>query len=165
MDIVNIIDKMETLVATSPSVPLKGAKMVDPNKFMELVDQLRLAVPQDVRSAQELILKKDNLLHQAQSDANRTRVEAEQEFKAKLDQNEIIAAAKDKADELMEDAQKRANRLVEQAEVESHTKRAEADAYCLQTLRSLEKELAGILVSIKKGVEVLTPPEAAVTPA
>jgi cell division septum initiation protein DivIVA len=159
VDIINLVDKLETLIATSATVPLKGSKIVDPNRFMELIDQLRLAVPQDVRSAQELISKKDNLMHQAQSDAHRTRVEAEQEFKNRLEQSEIVTVANAKADDIMGEAQKRASRMVEQAEVEARTKRSEADAYCLQTLKTLEKELSGILVSVKKGVHVLTPPD------
>ena len=144
---------------TSSTMPVKGHKLVDPKKLMELMDQLRLAVPQDIKAAQELILRKDGLIQQAQSEAKRTRVRADEEYKARLEDSELISVAKIKADELVEEAEKRAKRIFEQAEAEVNVKRNEADAYCLQRLRSLEVELNNILGSVRKGVDVLAPPQ------
>ena len=155
MDIVNVIDRLEALVNTSRRVPATRARLVDAEKVMELVEQLRLAIPQDVRSAQEVIEKKDNILNQAQIDARRTRSEAEEEFKARLDQNELIVAARRQSEETVSDAERKADRLMEQAEVESRTTRAEADAYVAQSLRNLEGELTSVLSSVRKGLDSL----------
>ena len=46
---------METLIDTSKAVPVSGNVLVDKRKMMELVDQLRLTVPEEVRSAEEVL--------------------------------------------------------------------------------------------------------------
>ena len=55
MDIINVIDKLEALVNTSRRLPTTRSRLVDEEKVMELVEQLRLSIPQDVRSAKEII--------------------------------------------------------------------------------------------------------------
>ena len=155
MDIVNVIDKLEALVDTSRRVPTTRARLVDADKVMELVQQLRLVVPQDVHSAQEVIEKKDNILNQAQIEARRTRNEAEEEYSTRLNQNEILVAARRQSEQTVAEAERKANRLTEQAELESRTARAEADAYIAQSLRNLENELTRVLSTVRKGLESL----------
>ena len=155
MDIVNVIDRLEALVNTSRRVPATRNRLVDADKVTELVEQLRLAIPQDVRAAQEMLEKKDNILNQAQIDARRTRSEAEEEFKARLDQNELTVAARRQSEEMVADAERKTNRLIEQADIESRTTRAEADAYVTQSLRNLEGELTSVLSSVRKGLDTL----------
>ena len=155
MDIVNVIDKLEALVDTSRRVPTTRARLVDADKVMELVQQLRLVVPQDVHSAQEVIEKKDNILNQAQIEARRTRNEAEEEYSTRLNQNEILVAARRQSEQTVAEAERKANRLTEQAELESRTARAEADAYIAQSLRNLENELKRVLSTVRKGLESL----------
>ena len=155
MDIINVIDKLEALVDTSRRVPTTRARLVDADKVMELVEQLRLVVPQDIRSAQEVIEKKDNILNQAQMDARRTRNEAEEEYSARVDQNEIVLAARKISEQTVSEVERKASRMTEQAELEARTSRSDADAYVAQTLRNLENELTRILSSVRKGLESL----------
>ena len=61
MDIINVIDKLEALVNTSRRLPATRSRLVDDEKVMELVEQLRLSIPQDVRSAKEVIERKDTI--------------------------------------------------------------------------------------------------------
>ena len=58
MDIVNVIDRLDALLNTSRKMPATRSRIVDADKVMELVEQLRLAIPQDVRAAQEVIEKR-----------------------------------------------------------------------------------------------------------
>ena len=155
MDIINVIDRLDALVNTSRKVPGSHNRLVDADKVTELVEQLRLSVPQDMRAAQEVIERKDTILNQAQIDARRIRSEAEEEFKARLDQNELTAAARRKAEELSEESERKANRLIEQAETEARNSQAEADTYVIQALRNLEQEMTSVLTSVRKGLDSL----------
>ena len=103
MDIINVMDRLEALVNTSSKVPATRSKLVDEEKISELLEQMRLAIPQDMRAAQEVIERKDAILNQAQVDARRVRREAEDEFATRLDQNELMAAARKRAEELDQD--------------------------------------------------------------
>ena len=63
---------METLVETSKAVPVSGNILIDRKKVMELVDQLRLTIPEEVRAAEDVLSQKDQILNIAQNDARRT---------------------------------------------------------------------------------------------
>ena len=153
MDIINVIDRLDALVNTSTKVPATRSRLVDVEKVMELLEQLRLTIPQDVKAAQEVIERKDAILNQAQIDARRTRNEAEEEFVARLDQNEILVAARAKAQQLVEEADEKAGKLIERVETESRSTQAQSDAYVVQSLRSLEQELTSVLASVRKGLD------------
>ena len=155
MEIINIIDRLDALVNTSRKVPGTRNRMVDADKTMELVAQLRLAIPQDVRAALEVIERKDAILGQAQFDAKRTKSAAEEEFKARLDQSDVMTAARSQADQMLDDADRKASRLVEQAEAASKNNRAEVDAYVVQALRSLEQELTSVLGTVRRGLDTV----------
>ena len=155
MDISNVIDRLDALVNTSAKVPTTRNRVVDADKLMELVEQLRLTIPQDIKAAQEVIEKKDAILNQAQVDARRTRGEAEDEYRTRLDQNDLMVTARQKSEALLEDAEQKANNMVQRAEVESRSSRAEADAYAVQTLRNLEREMSTVLGSVRRGLDTL----------
>ncbi len=155
MDIGNIIDRLDALVNTSRKMPATHSRLVDAEKVMELVEQLRLAIPQDIRSAQEIIDKKDAILNQTQIDARRIRNQAEEEFRIRLDQNDLLVAARRKSDELIEESERKANRMTEQAEAESRNSRAEVDTYVVQALRNLEREMNTVLATVRNGLDTL----------
>lgn len=155
MDIINIIDRLETLIDTSKAVPVSGNILVEKRKVMELVDQLRLTVPEEVRSAEQVLGQKDQILNMAQTDARRTKSMAEDELRNRLNHSELVTQAEAKAQQTVRDAEDRATHILQQSEAESASRRTDADAYALRSLRGLESELASIVGSVRKGIEVL----------
>ena len=136
-------------------MPVSGNVLIDKKRAIELVDQLRLAIPQEVRSAEEVLSQKDHIINQAQVDARRTKAHAEDEFRERLEQSELVALAESRAQETILEAEQRATRMLDQSEAEARARRTEADSYALSSLRSLEKELTGLSGSVRKGIEVL----------
>jgi vacuolar-type H+-ATPase subunit H len=155
MDIINIIDRLETLIETSKTMPVSGSIMVDRKKAMELVDQLRLAIPQEIRAAEEVLSQKDHIVREAQADARRTRSSAEEEYRQRLENSDLVALAESRAEDTLRDAQQKAGRMLQQTEAEARSRRTEADTYALRSLQKLEKELKGLSESVQKGIEVL----------
>ena len=155
MDIVNVIDRLDALLNTSRKMPATRSRIVDADKVMELVEQLRLAIPQDVRAAQEVIEKKDSILNQAQIDGRHIRSDAEEEYRTRLDQNQLVTAARHKGETIVAEAERKANRLMEQAEAESRNSQTQADAYVTDALRNLEREMTAVLTTVRKGLDSL----------
>ena len=122
---------------------------------MELVDQLRLTIPEEIRSAEDVISQKDQLLNTAANDARRTKSMAEDELRARLNSNELVIQAETRAAETVRDAEERITRMLQQSEAEALSRRTEADAYALRSLRAMESELGKLAVSVRKGIEVL----------
>ncbi len=142
-------------------MPITGNLIVDKTKLLELMDQLRLGVPQEVKAAEEVLSRKEEIMNLALADARKAKAKAEDEFSRQLTQSE----QQRRAEELLQDAQERASRILQLAEAEAQSRRTEADAYALRTLRSLEKEINSINGSIRKGIDMLAGSTLTGTPA
>ena len=146
---------METLIDTSKAVPVSGNILVEKRKMMELVDQLRLAIPEEIRSAEEILSQKDQIIGNAETSARRTKSMAEDDYRDRLNNSELIAQAEARAQQILRDAEERASRILEQSEAAAQSRRTEADAYALRSLRGLETELGDIAGAVRKGIEIL----------
>ena len=151
IDIINVVDRMETLINTSKVMPVTGSLLIDKKKMMELVDQLRLGIPQEVKAAEEVLAQKDQIMSIAMSDARKAKSKAEDEFRERLGQSEL----RRKSEEILVEAEQRAAKILEQAEAQSLVRHTEADTYALRSLRGLERELSSISGSVRKGIDML----------
>ena len=122
---------------------------------MELVDQLRLTIPEEIRTAEDVLSQKDQILNTAANDARRTKSMAEDELRDRLNNNEVVTQAETRAAETIRDAEERITRMLEQSEAEALSRKTEADAYALRSLRTMEIELGKLAGSVRKGIEVL----------
>ena len=120
-----------------------------------MVDQLRLSIPQEVRAAEDLIARKDQIVNEAMLDARRTKTRADDEFRERLDQNEVVIKAEERAEETVRDAKQKSTRLLEKTEAEAVSRQTDADAYALRSLRALEQEINNIAGSVRKGIDYL----------
>jgi len=144
MDILQLIDRLEELFNESKAVPFTHNVVVDEDRMLELIDQMRIAIPDEVKKAQQLIAQRDRVMAQAQEEANRT-----------------LALAREKADQLvqkdsiMADAQRRADQVKAQALAEADNVRAEADNYVLDSLTKLQAELEKLSNQVRNGIRTV----------
>jgi vacuolar-type H+-ATPase subunit H len=144
MDILHLVDRLEELFNNSRPIPLTRNVIVDEDKFLDIIDQMRISVPEEVKKAQEVFTKKDRVMAQAQEEANRT-----------------LQLAREKADGLVEkellvtDAKRRADQIVEQARMEAENVKSGADQYARESLANLEHEVEVLLTQIRNGIQVL----------
>ena len=76
---------------------------------------------------------------------------------AKLEWYNPFGAVKDRiAANLIADAEERVNRMLQQSDNESRSRRTDADAYALRSLRALERQLHEISGSVRKGIDMLS---------
>ena len=93
-------------------MPLSNNVMVDKTKVNELVAQLRMAVPQEIRKAEEMLSRKDDIMSSAVSEAHQARQQLEQDFRTRLNEHELGR----KAEEMLREAEVAARRMIDQAE-------------------------------------------------
>jgi len=130
---------------------MTGGIIVEKKKIAELLDQLRLAIPQEVKAAEEVLARKDTIISSAMAEARRNKIKAEEEFRERLNQNEL----KKRGEEILREAEQRAARMIQQAEGDSHSRRLEADVYALRSLQTLERQLTDVAGSVRKGIDLL----------
>jgi len=144
MDILQLIDRLEELFNQSKTIPLTRSVMVDEDRMLDIIDQMRIAIPEEVKKAQQLLGQRDRVLAQAQEEANRTLEIARQ----KADQ--LVAK-----DMVVTEAQRRAEQILAQARTEAEGIRADADDYVVGSLSQLQAELERITNQVNNGVRTV----------
>ncbi len=148
MDILELVDRLEELVNESPQipsyVPFFNGVVVDEEKLWDLIDQMRVAVPEEVRKARKVLAQKERIIAQAQEKARRLLEEAEEEKARRVAEHEIV-----------QEAERRAEEILAQAQAEAEQMRAEAMAYARELLHDLERHLARALREVQAGARVL----------
>jgi len=144
MDILHLIDRLEELFNESRAIPFTHNVVVDEEKMLDLIDQMRVAIPEEMKKAQQVITQRDKLLAQAQEEANRTVSLAREKGEQMIERDSIVQTAQSYAEE-------RATDIITEAE---HT-RVEADHYVVETLTNLELELERYLNQVRNGIRTL----------
>lgn len=144
MDILHLVDRLEELFNQSRPIPLTRSVIVDEDRFLEIIDQMRISIPEEVKKAQSLESQKDRIIAQAQEEANRTITLAQQKGDNLLTRDTIVMAG-----------QTRAEQIIEQARNDASTMRGDADQYVVDSLESLENELTRLLNQARNGINKL----------
>ena len=144
MDILHLIDRLEELFNESRPIPFTHNVVVDEDRMLDLIDQMRVAIPEEVKKAQQLLAQRDRILAQAQEEANRTLSLAREKSDVLVERDAIVQAA-----------QVRAEEIINQAYADIQNIRHEADDYVITTLTNLEVEMDRALNQIRNGIRAL----------
>jgi cell division septum initiation protein DivIVA len=118
------VDELTTVIENARSVPMSGSCMVPRDHLLDLLDDLRESLPEDVQAAGAIVEQRTEILQQAQAEAERltgaTRAESEQLLSAARRQREdLLGTARRQRDELLTRAQAEAEDLLADAEAEA----------------------------------------------
>ena len=144
MDILHLVDRLEELFNESRPIWLTHSVIVDEDRMLDLIDQMRVAIPEEIKKAQQIITQRDRIMAQSKEEANRTLALAREKAEKQLQDDEIIESAK-----------KRAADIIEEAHKEAAITRSEADKYILDTLSGLEINLDRLLSQIRNGIKAV----------
>lgn len=144
MDILRLVDRLEELFNNSKPIPLTHSVVVDENAFMDIIDQMRISIPDDIKKSQQVLAQKDRILAQAQEEANRTVAMAREKSEKMVEKSDIYQSAQAKVDQIADQARKEAAQT-----------QLDADRYVMETLTKLESELNRILSQVQNGIKTL----------
>jgi cell division septum initiation protein DivIVA len=171
----DVLDELVALVESARAMPLSSSCVLPREEALDLLDELRAALPEALEDAREVLVAREELLGQARDRRDRITEEARAEAERTL------TAARDAADRLLSDARASAAHMVsadgvrraaeaeargvlEAAADRSRKLKADADAYADQRLASLEDTLGRLLGTVERGRELLAQ-DVASTPA
>lgn len=144
MDILHLVDRLEELFNESRSIPFTHSVIVDEDRMLDIIDQMRVSIPEEIKKAQQILAQRDRILAQAQEEGNRTLALAREKGEQIVERDAIVQAA-----------QARAEQIIAQARVDSETTKREADDYVLDSLSNLEIELDRSLTQVRNGIRTL----------
>jgi cell division septum initiation protein DivIVA len=141
MDIQHLVDRLEQVLNESARLPFSAYLLVNEDKIFSLVDQMRVAVPEEVKRANRVEAEKERILAQAKEEAERIRELAKHEAAELVKRDNIIASAQQRSDNIIERARRDAEAL-----------RQDADVYIIEVLTKLEDDLLRSLSVVRNGL-------------
>jgi len=144
MDILQLIDRLEELFNDGKPIPFTHNVAVDEDRMLDIIDQMRIAIPEEVKKAQQLLSQRDRVMAQAQEEANRT-----------LDLARDKADGLVKKDGIVQEAERRAEQILSQARADAEATRLEADDYVIEIFGHLQEELNRSINQVNNGIRVL----------
>lgn len=144
MDILHLVDRLEELINHSRSIPFTHNVIVDEDRMLDIIDQMRVAIPEEVKKSQQVLSQKDRVIAQAKEEADRTVNIAKEKSDKLTDRDSIV-----------QDARKKASQIEAEAELKAKTTKSDADEYVAETLTNLEIALERVLNQVRNGIYIL----------
>ena len=147
MDLPSLIDELDVLIKRAVRVP-GGKVLVDQAVVLEILEEMRLQVTDEVRLGQRIASERERILSDARTQARRILEDAQTQGQAqiggKLDEHALVQAARQRAKEIQTEAEQRAAAL-----------HADAAQYAMGQLNALEGRVQRILREVQAGQRVL----------
>ena len=135
---------MEYLVHHARRVPFSSQLMLDEVEIVELMDELRACLPEEIKQANWTVQEQQRLISEAHAEAARIMSKANERAETAVTDHEVTRRAERQASQLVRDAQAKSDQIIR-----------EAEAYALEQLKQLEAHLGRTLGTVRRGVEAL----------
>ena len=145
MTIETILDTIDEILEKSWGVPLSGGKcVVDAEKVRDLIDEVRLNLPSDLKQAKAVVADRNKILMDARTEAENIIKRAEERAKVLVSEEEIVRVANEKATETLNLAQTKSKEM-----------RQAAFDFSEDMLQKIEKAATECLGNIKETRQAL----------
>jgi hypothetical protein len=128
MSVYRVLDKLESYVHEGTWLPA-GYRVLSEERLLEFVEKIRSTLPKEVGRAQIIAKDQDRVMRAAQEKADEL-----------IDDHEILQRARTTAEVVLREAEERARKI-----------REGADTYAAQVLAEMEARLAAAIGSVQKG--------------
>jgi cell division septum initiation protein DivIVA len=135
---------LEALAASAKKLPLTNNVVLDQAAVLELIDQLRVAVPPEVAQARRITEEAGRIAERAREEGDAVIARAQEQAARMLEERELVQMAKQRAAEIIDAATREAADI-----------RRGGDEYAAGVLIRLEGECIKALTSIKRGIDML----------
>ncbi len=144
MEIMELIDSLEDAIDKGGKLPFAGKCLLDKEELLEIIAEIRLKLPDDLKQAKWVKEERQRIIVEAQKEANQIIKGAEDKIVSLINEHEITKKAQDKATEIMTHAQKRSR------EIRDGTR-----AYADEVLGDVEKAIEGTLKTLRENRNTL----------
>jgi cell division septum initiation protein DivIVA len=140
MDIMALIDRVEEIVDNAKGVPFTNQKMVEPDAVYEIVDEIRAQYPDELKQARWIVKERQEMLEEAEKEANRILEEARERAQALASEQEVVRLAESQAADILDKARQQEREI-----------RLGAEDYADEMLANLEVNLGKLLTAVQRG--------------
>ena len=139
-----LLERLESQIATGTGVPRTRKVLVDKDAVLDLIDQLRVAVPEEIHAAKRINAEGERIIEKANEEAGRIAARAQEQATFLIGERGLTERAQAEGRQIIADAMAAADDV-----------RLGADNYAAQILETLDTEVRKALAGIEKGIDVL----------
>lgn len=177
MKVLDLLEDLEDLIENGSSIPLTGRVVLDREDLLELVKDIRLQLPDEIKQAKWIKEERNKILAEAQDESERITKEAQSRYQnivttAKDEENRIInntmvrvdelveeeeiyVVAKEKSTEIVNDANLKAQEILKKAHDEANDLKLGSLEYADRLLSEVQKNLRTTMETIDENREEL----------
>ncbi|MFH1474432.1 MAG: hypothetical protein ABIG85_01080 [Chloroflexota bacterium] len=138
------VERLEGMLANGKKLPLTSSVVIDQAAALELIDELRHAIPEEVQSARRINAEGERILERSNQEAERIVAHAHEQAAQLIDEQGLTEAAAAES-----------QRIIAAAEADADGTRRGADDYAAAVLLRLEGEVSRVLGQIERGIDTL----------
>jgi len=116
----SILNEMDEVLESATTLPLTSKCMVDADRIRDLIDDIRLNIPSEIKQARAVVADRNEILSMAKQEAEELIRKAEERAKALVDNDTIVRQANAKGMALLSEASQKASEMVNQATARSN---------------------------------------------
>lgn len=141
-----IIEEMEEYIDNCKFQPLSTTKIiVNKEELLELLTELRLKTPDEIKKYQSIIKNRDEILNKAKADADALLQQTAVQTNELINEHEIMQQAFVKANEIVQEATSQAQQILDSATEDANNIRMGAIQYTDEMLSNMQRILANTI--------------------
>lgn len=142
--LISILDELTELVTAARAMPMSASVLVNRAEALDLIDAARAVVPEEIRTADDIVHDADAMLDRARQRAEGIVAEATSRAQQLVAQERVVALAGERADQIVGEAKAHAAKLA-----------ADANDYCDRQLAQFEIDLESVRAQVRAGRDAI----------
>lgn len=134
------LDEIVAFVESARSLPMSSSVVINRSELLDMLGELREILPDDLKQAQDVLNRRDQMFNEAASNAERLLNAAAEEKQRLVSEEEVVRAARIEAGDMVRTAREQSEQMSRQV-----------DGYVDAKLAHLEVSVSNILDAIRRG--------------
>jgi vacuolar-type H+-ATPase subunit H len=116
IDVLELIDRAKGLIEAGKKLPLSSQTLVDRESLLKLLEEIRLALPSDIKLGAQVLQRRERIINQALAEARRILTANAEELEAKAQQHSLVKLAEKRAEDILRQAESQVRLMLADAE-------------------------------------------------
>ncbi len=105
MDVLQLLEELEDIIESGSTIPFVSKVMVDQGELLEIIKEIRIHLPDEMKQALWIKEERQRILSEAQQEGEQIIQEAKKHADELVDEDEIVQMARKKAEDIILQAQ------------------------------------------------------------
>lgn len=164
VDMLYLVSRLEDLVGYGKRVPFSGRVMVGEAEFLDLVEQMRATVPEEIRAAERVLQQRESIIASAQSEAEHLLVTAKEQAQYFVSKEGIVNEANQVAEKILRDAEERKRRDIGEIDAYAFAQFERVEDAMREGLELIDRSIRETVITIGRAKNAIANPEDDLSP-